>query len=44
MGVGLEEFLQPLAAALGHVARVLPSAWDTGSGLDAWDRLRGLGE
>ena len=36
--------MQPLAAALGHVARVQPSAWGTGGGLDAWDRLRGLGE
>jgi hypothetical protein len=41
--VVLEQFLQPLAA-LGHLARVLPSAWDTGGGLDAWDRLRVLGE
>ena len=40
----LEEFLQPLSAALGHLARVLPSAWGTGSGLDAWHRLRVLGE
>jgi hypothetical protein len=42
--VVLEEFLQPLAASLGHLARVLPSAWGTGSGLDAWHRLRVLGE
>jgi hypothetical protein len=42
--MGLEQFLQPLSASLGHLARVLPSAWDTGSGLDAWDRLRVLGE
>ena len=40
----LEEFLQPLAAALGHDARVPPPAWGAGSGLDEGDRLRGLGE
>jgi hypothetical protein len=44
LGVVLEEFLQPLAATLGYVARVLPAAWGPGSGLDAWHRLRVLGE
>jgi hypothetical protein len=44
LGVGLEEFLQPLAAALGHGARVPPSASGTGSGRDEGDGLRGLGE
>jgi hypothetical protein len=40
----LEEFLQPLAAALGHHPRVPPPAWDAGNGLDEGDGLRGLGE
>ena len=44
MGVVLEEFLQPLAAALGHGARVPPSAWGASGGLDEGDSLRGLGE
>ena len=43
-GVGLEEFLQPLAASLGHDARVPPPAAGAGSGRDAGDGLRGLGE
>jgi hypothetical protein len=42
--VALEEFLQPLAAALGHGARVAPSAWGAGGGLDEGDGLGGLGE
>lgn len=44
MCVTLEEFLQPLAAALGHGARVPPSAWDAGGGRDEGNGLRGLGE
>ena len=40
----LEEFLQPLAASLGHYARVPPLAWDTGNGLDEGDGVRMLGE
>jgi hypothetical protein len=40
----LEQFPQPLSASLGHDARVPPPAWGAGSGLDAGDGLRGLGE
>ena len=40
----LEEFLQPLAASLGHDARVPPPAWGAGSGLDEGDGLRMPGE
>jgi hypothetical protein len=42
--VVLEQFLKPLAAALGHFPRVLPSVWRAGGGLDAWYRLHVLGE
>jgi hypothetical protein len=42
--VVLEEFLQPLAASLGHNARVPPLAWDAGNGLDEGDVLRVLRE
>jgi hypothetical protein len=44
LGVVLEEFLQPLAASLGHDARVPPPAWGAGSGLDEGDGLRVLGQ
>jgi hypothetical protein len=44
LGVVLEEFLQPLAAALSHDARVPPPASGAGSGRDEGDGLRGLGE
>jgi hypothetical protein len=44
LGVALEEFLQPLAASLGHDARVPPPAWGTGSGLNEGDGRRVLGE
>ena len=39
MGVALEEFLQLLAAALGHGARVPPSAWNAGGGRDKGNGL-----
>jgi hypothetical protein len=42
--VALEEFLQPLAAALGHDACVPPPAWGAGSDLDEGDGLRVLRE
>jgi hypothetical protein len=44
LGVGLEQFLKPLAAALGHGAGVPPSAWGAGGGLDEGDGVRVLGE
>ena len=44
MGVALEEFLQSLAAALGHGARVPPSAWNAGGSRDEGNGLRVLGE
>jgi hypothetical protein len=43
LGVVLEEFLQPLAASLGHDARVPPSAGGAGGGLDDRDGIRVLG-
>jgi len=44
LGVLLEQFPQPLAAALGHDARVPPLAWGARGGRDEGDGLRGLGE
>jgi len=40
----LEQFLKPLAASLGHLPRVLPSAWGAGGGLDEGDGVRMLRE
>jgi len=40
LGVVLEEFLKPLAAALGDCSRVQPSAWGTGAGRDEGYGLR----
>ena len=40
----LEQFLKPLSASLGHYARVAPSAWGAGGGLDEGDGIRVLGE
>jgi len=42
--VVLEQFLKPLAASLGHDARVAPSAWGAGSGRNEGDGLRVGGE
>jgi hypothetical protein len=42
--VVLEQFLKPLSASLGHYARVEPSAWGAGGGLDEGDGLRVRGE
>jgi len=42
--VVLEQFLKPLSASLGHCARVPPSAWGVGGGLDEGDGIRVLGE
>ena len=36
--------MKPLAAALGHVPRVLPSPWGAGGGLDKGDGVRRLRE
>jgi hypothetical protein len=44
LGVGLEQCLKPLAAALGHGAHVPPSASGAGGGLDEGDGVRVLGE
>ena len=44
MSVVLEQFLKPLSASLGHCARVPPSAWGVGGGLDEGDGIRVLGE
>jgi hypothetical protein len=40
----VEQFLKALAAALGHGARVPPSAWGARSGRDEGDGVRVLGE
>jgi hypothetical protein len=44
LSVVLEQFLKPLSASLGHCARVPPSAWGVGGGLDEGDGIRVLGE
>jgi len=44
LGVVLEEFLKPLAAALGYCSRVQPSAWGAGVGRDERDCVCVLGE
>src|SRR5262249_24335004 len=40
----LEQFPQPLAAALSHDARVPPTAWGARGGPGEGEGLRGLGE
>jgi hypothetical protein len=40
----VEQFLKALAAALGHGARVPPSAWGARSGRDEGDGVRVLEE
>jgi hypothetical protein len=40
----LEQFPKPLAASLGHDARVPPAAWGARGGRDEGDGLRVLGE
>jgi len=44
LSVVLEQFLKLLSASLGHCARVPPSAWGVGGGLDEGDGIRVLGE
>jgi len=44
LGVMLEQFPKPLAAALGHDAPVPPPAWGARGGRDEGDGLRVLGE
>jgi NAD(P)-dependent dehydrogenase (short-subunit alcohol dehydrogenase family) len=42
LGVGLEQFLEPLSTSLGHGSHVPPSAWGAGGGLDEGDGIRVL--